>query len=596
MADALYEAAVKSTFETKPLRTVLMIDDEFPTFSDLADSSQDGSSKRFKQKDLAVKLYSAFRKNHMLCDIENVADEVPLESIRKSDLVILDYHLGPDEGNSEKSISILRELASSNHFNTVVVFTAEPNLNQVWLEIIASLGGAWTGLPGALEGEAKSHWERLSDHGILPSASLEAVMEFAQARNARGLTGAVRKAAQDELLALGVPNEACSEIITALIHVEMAKYAGKYKGEPRHYAVGGCHGDTRWIQSKNTFIVVHKKNEGLSEDEKDPAGILSGLNLALLAWRPNLIQIVVSEIQNVLELEALISGDELLRSPATQAALWHFLLDGLGPIDASAEPDVRAPLSALIDRILEGVRRRLSSDSNLLQLASDALLGEIRDIGWRQDAWPVGKDRITAVSEISRTAASAKAQDVFFRLNSFFSTEAFYRSHITMGTLILHQASGECFVVATPACDMTTRVPSADQLWTPAIYPLKPVICVHLRRNDSVDKALAEASSGRHVFVENGKQRLTFSLVGNGIPSYEVIFVKDAGVVKEDEGRKVFSARRLAAPPAGREHELDDSVFEVIGQLRSANGNRVLQMITQHLSRIGLDYLSMPVK
>lgn len=606
MADAAYEAAVKATFETKPLRTVLMIDDEFPTFSDLALGPTGETEKRFKQKELAVKLYDAFRKNDMLCDIENVAAEVPLESIRKSDLIILDYHLGPTDGDSEKSISILRELASSKHFNTVVVFTAETDLDKVWLEIIASLGGAWTTLPGELEGDAKTHWERLSDEGKLPTASLEAVMEFAQKRSVRNLSGNVRKAAQDELVALDVPQAACTDIISALIYVEMAKRAGKYKGEPKHYAVGSYKDGKRWIQSKNTFIVIHQKNNELSADDKDPAGILASLSGALLSWHPNLIQVVISEIQNILELEALISGDELLRHPATQAALWHFLLDALEPLDPTKSPDVRAPLAALIDRILEGVRRRLSTDPALLGLASDALLGEIRDAGWRPDNWPAGKQRIAAIADISRTKGSATALDIFFRLNSFFSTEVFRRSHITMGTLILHRSSGDCFVVATPACDMTIRAPSTEQLWTRAIHPLRSVICVHMRKLDTIEGALAEASNGRHVFLENGQDKMAFALANGGLPSYEMIFVKDAGIVQEKDGKKVFIASRLAATlipgvgpneppkPSDVEREWVYEEFEVIGQLRSANGNRILQLATQHLSRIGLDYISMP--
>jgi hypothetical protein len=584
-----------------------MIDDEFPMFSDLAIGENQDNAKRFAQKELAVKLYSAFRKNHMLCDIENVASDLPLESIRKSDLVILDYHLSPVEGNSEKSISILRELASSNHFNTVVVFTAAPNLNEVWLEIIASMGGAWTGLPGSLEGEAKAEWERLSDDGALPTASLDAVMEFAQCRNSRNISPAVRKAAEDELKELGVPISACSDIITALIHKEMAKYAGPYSGAPKHYAIGGCSNETRWIQSKNTFIVVHKKQSLTAGPDHDPAGIMEGLNLALLAWRPNLIQIVVSEIQNVLEREALISGDELLRHPKTQAALWHFLLEGLGPINVAETPDVRAPLSALIDRILDGVRRRLSSDPALLDLASDALLGEIRGAGWTPETWPTrGKSRLDAVKKISRIDDSVAASDIFFRLNSFFGTEVFHRSHITMGTLIMHRASGVCFVVASPACDMTTRAPSNTQVWTKDIYPLKPVVCVHLKKLSSHDGALIDASAGKHIFLENGKDKITFALMDSGVPSHEMIFVEGAGVVRDEGGKKIFSARRLTARGfegrevlvgGGEEVEKVDfarSEFEVIGQLRSANGNRVLQMISQHLSRIGLDYLSMP--
>ncbi len=91
MADPAYEAVVKTTFETKPLRTVLMIDDEFPKYSDLAAEETGAEAKRFRDKDRAVALYEAFsEKRHMICDVENVASEVMPERFRKSDLIILD--------------------------------------------------------------------------------------------------------------------------------------------------------------------------------------------------------------------------------------------------------------------------------------------------------------------------------------------------------------------------------------------------------------------------------------------------------------------------------------------------------------------------
>ena len=57
MPDAAYEAVVIETFEKKPLRTVLMIDDEFPTFSDLAAGESRDNAKRFLQKLLATSMY-----------------------------------------------------------------------------------------------------------------------------------------------------------------------------------------------------------------------------------------------------------------------------------------------------------------------------------------------------------------------------------------------------------------------------------------------------------------------------------------------------------------------------------------------------------
>lgn len=609
MGDASYEAAVKSTFETKPLRTVLMIDDEFPTLADMSElvsGVRQQEDPRFRQKDLAISLYNAFRKNDMLCDIENVADEVRPDRIRKSDLIILDYHLGPGSENSEKSISILRSLASSKHFNTVVVYTAERDLDKVWLEIVASLGGAWTTLPGELEGDAKEAWERLSDEGKLPTAPLDAVMEYAQRRNIRSLSQNVRRTMQDELVALGVPPPACGEFIEALINVEMAKRAGPYKSEPRHATVGGYDNSRRWIQSKNTFVTILNKRRELSDSEGDPAGIMDCLSKALLSWRPNLIQVLVSEIQNILELEALISDDDLLRQPATHAALWYFLIEALGPLDADTSPDVRVPLTALIDRIMEGVRRRLATDPDLLKLASGALLGELRDIGWTAQTWPTGKARVSAAADISRTKGLTTGQDTFFRLNSFLGSEAFRRAHITTGTLIQHRASGDYFVVASPACDLVPRQPSSEQHWTTAIHPLRPLVCIRLEAGVRIDAALASADQGRHIFLEEGGNKLVFAIVQSGPPSYELIFVEGAGIVREEEGKKIFRAGRIApklpsadSPGdvgvlAADEREWTYDTFDVVGQLRSANASRILQLAGQHLSRIGLDFISMP--
>ena len=381
MADAAYEGVVNDTFEKKPLRTVLMIDDEFPTFSDLARGKTEETKKRFEQQDRAVALYEAFQKRHMICDVENIASEVRTDRFRKSDLIILDYHLGPSENDSDRSIEILRELSGSKHFNTVVVYTNDPDLDKVWLDIIASLSGGWTVLPADLKGDSQQHWERLSDEGKLPTASTEAMMAYARRREIRDLPQEVRAAAQKELTDLNVPPKNCGEIIEALIHREVAGKSGKYAAEPQRRAVGDWRDDKRWVQSGNAFVTILKKGE-LTSDETDPAGIMKCLSDALLAWRPNLIQIIISEIQNILELEALAAEDDHLRDPVTQTALWYYLLDALGPINPNADPDVKVPLMAVIDKIVDGVRRKLATDPELLSLAGRALLGELRDIGW----------------------------------------------------------------------------------------------------------------------------------------------------------------------------------------------------------------------
>ncbi|HXH42884.1 MAG TPA: response regulator receiver domain [Bradyrhizobium sp.] len=604
MADAAYEAVVKETFETKPLRTVLMIDDEFPSFSDLADGENEANEKRFRQKDRAVTLYRAFQKRHMICDVENVASEVRTDRIRKSDLIILDYHLGPGDNNSDKSVEILRELSASKHFNTIVVYTNEPNLDKVWLDIIVSLSGGWTVLPADLKGAAQQHWERLSDERKLPGTSIEAMMAYARRREIRDLPKEVRAAAQKELTELDVPPKECGAIIEAMINKEIAGRSGKYAMEPQRRATGDWRDGSRWIQSGNAFVAILKKGD-LTDDDVDPAGIMECLSRAFLAWRPNLVQILISEIQNILELDALATEDDHLKDPVTHTALWYYLLDSLGCIDPNAEPDVRVPLMAVIDKIVDGVRRRLSSDPELLSLASDALLGELRDMGWSQEDWPKPRhtSMLPASTSIARTTGLTTPAETLFRLNSFFSTERFRRAHLTTGTIFYDVKAEQYFVAASPACDLVARRPSRDQAWAHSIFPIAPMVAV-LLHEDGRDSALSEAANGLHVFLENGSERKAFKIVtGAGSqPSYEFFMLKNEGRTRTHEGKIVFDAVRMVpktidgTPPvrSDTEREWVEDTFEVVDQLRGINAIRILQMTGQHLSRVGLDYVSLP--
>lgn len=605
MIDAAYREVVKETFDTKPLRTVLMIDDEFPTFSDLAEGETEVNRKRFKQKHRALALYRSFQKRHMICDVENSVSDVKADRFRKSDLIILDYHLGPDDGN-ETSIGILRELSSSKHFNTVVVYTAETNQDGVWLDIMASLSGGWSEFPAVLDGDAKDHWERLSDNGELPEASLGAVMEYARRRELRDLSVETRKAAQDELVELGVPQKACGEIITAMIHRELFKRAGKYGVEPHRRAVGGYVDGQRWIQTGNAFVAITQKRDLLTVNETsqdpsvddDPAGILASLSAAQLAWKPNLIQILISEIQNILELEALATEDVHLRDQVTQTALWYYLLNSLGQIDphATPSPDVRIPLMSLIDKIVDGIRQRLSTDPALLELGSKALLGELRSSGWTQDAWPMPgtSNLINASCDIARTHA-VTGPETLFRLNSFLSTERFRRAHITTGTIF--SSNGCYFVAASPACDLVARKPGVDQAWSHAIHPATPLVAL-LLHPAKLDSALADAERAQFLFVDADDKKLAFRLTnGSEQPSYEFFFAKNEGRVSEEAGKFKFEASRLMLK-AGTTGDLEsvNEVFEVVGQLRGVNATRILDMAGQHLSRIGLDFIKMPAK
>jgi hypothetical protein len=596
MVDEAYARAVKETFENKPLRTVLMIDDEFPSLGDMLDG--DDGTKKFRQKDRAHTLYEGFRARDMICDVENRVEDVRTERFRKSDLIILDYNLGPTENDNERALSVLRQLSSSKHFNTVVVYTADPKQDDVWLSVLASLAGDWTALPGSLDGDAREHWDRLSDEGEMPAPVREAVLAYARNREFKEIPAGVRTAAQKELTDLGVPIAATASIIEAILHRELAFHAGKWSGEPRRRATGGVAGGVRWVQSHNSFIAILQKQDEKADDAADPYGIMQCLGQALIAWRPNLIQIIVSEIQNVLELEALATEDTHLSEPETQTALWYYLLQALGVLALDDGPDVRSPIVSLIDKIVDGIRRRLSSDEALIDLASNALLGELRSQAWNGETWPKPGDAalLKGAAQLVRSGGQVKHKDVMFRLNSFLSTKRFRRPHITTGTVFRDLAGDTYWVAASPACDLVARKPGANQAWAHEIHPLTALVAVRITEVEEIDKALVIATRGTHLFLEiDGTQRAFKVVNAVSQPVYEFLFASNEGRVVIEDTRTFFHASRFETSGDGPA-ALAVEKFEVVDQLKSMNATQILQSAGQHLSRIGLDFVDMPNK
>jgi Response receiver domain len=645
MSDPQYEAAIQDSFIKKPLRSVLLIDDDFPTYSDLC-----SADKAHSQKDRACNLYGGFRQLDMLCDIENMVDEVEADRLRKSDLIVLDYHLIPNSEDNKKAIQLLRQLAISHHFNTVVVYTAASEQDDVWLDVIASLSGGWSAITASLDGEPKQHWENLSDANKLPTPTKDAVMQFAR-RGVRGaIDGDTLKLAVDELVSLGVPAAHCSKIVEYLVAEDLAKRAGEFAAQPSGHAVGDYAHGKRWLQVGNAFVVIMKKIDG-TDTVSETEAIMATLKDALLAWRPNVVQILISEIQNALELEGLAGSDTLLRKPDMQAALTYNLLKEIGAVDLSQDVSIRIPVMSLVDKVVDSIRRRLSTHEELLVQFEKAVVGDLKSTGWTIDKWPKDGKLVSAATELARTP-DVKSTAIIFRLNHFLSTEKFRRAHLSTGTVFYHRDKDEYFIAASPACDLVAGQSKPLQLWATAISPTLPMIAIRLYPADNLAKALSVASHADHVFLEIGDEPKAFKVISGAghQPSYEMIFVSDEGRVRTEDGKIVFDGSRIVLgavnqteaasettpttpEPAAQEPKKQESIavdspasasenrvsnatqapeniqqtdetqvnpilefatFEIIEQLRGVNATHLLQLIGQHLSRVGLDFVNAP--
>jgi len=176
-------------------------------------------------------------------------------------------------------------------------------------------------------------------------------------------------------------------------------------------------------------------------------------------------------------------------------------------------------------------------------------------------------------------------------LNAFLSTERFAKSRITTGTVFAKDS--EYWMVATPACDLTSRVPKTREAWMKSMHPVRTFIAIRLTEV-KVRLALSAATEGKHAFILRDEEPLSLAVFDSttSSPDTEMFFAIDAGKVASTDGRTVFKAVQVGQ--AGAAPTLFAALeYTVVGQLRSNYASRVLQVTGAHLSRIGIDFFNL---
>lgn len=580
-----YKTAVEQTF-VKSLKSVFLVDDSFPTYEDMFKdkATVDG----FSEKDRARKLYSAFRDGHHLpCDIENSFKQGDLEMVdrlRKCDLIVIDYHLDPGSIDNSKSIEIVRRLADSPHFNTVVVYT-NADLDEVWLDIATNLRPDLRLDPFLDSNENEADWWFDSDVSNFAEPNRESVVQFLK----NGVDG-VDRAARHQIVedvkknggnGKGDLKKMAEMVLRSSLEERRPDSMKPYDKEDAHgpRTLQGNFGKDKphWLQSRGCFIAVVKKS-----DQADEVGVLmKGLTEALLDWRPSFLQILVAEIQNTLELDSVATNPKSFSDARRQVGLSHYLMEQL-----VTEDDPESAVENLMDRIVETIRNGISADADMRKYAT-GILADVRNV--------LGGKLMTA-NKLKNAAALAHVDhpmddaDVISFLNAFLSTERFARSRITTGTVFAKDE--EFWMVATPACDLTSRVPKNREAWMKSLHPVRAMIAIKLTKVKMVT-ALAAATQGKHAFIVRGEQALSLAVFDptTSSPDAEMFFAMDAGKVAAAGEKFVFKA--VNVKQSEEIPKLSEVVeYEILGQLRPNYASRVLQVTGAHLSRIGIDFFN----
>ena len=569
-----YGQLIVESFRTNAVRSALLIDNEFPTLADLVEG------KEYNEGENASLLYSFFRRNKIACDIDNdIANLVSrgYERARKSDLVVLDYHLkGHDDATD--AVDLLAKLADTDHFNLVVVLTKDEDLARVWLTIAATLRGGWRRPSDffADEPDAYEEWEDFRQAGRFPEKRNDMLED---AICGRKMETSHRKELiecfRGSIHLRGVLDKACEAYISRA--VEETAGAAVYGDASRRVIEGGdLDGETPWLICKSVFVVIANKAKHVSSTDS----VFGPIDSALRKWRPNPVRLLLSEVQNVAETLAPAYAHRLTHDESTQAG-WLYL--------AQKENAAIAPTG--IPLAIESLCRNISAVFQGSLVASTGLQSfakRLLDL-LVQDGKAVTTDQGRLNLAINLVGAPLEPPKVLHAINVYLSSVPFDATHVTTGTVLHDPRSGDWWLCVQPACDL---VPNQRKEGS---YHCE-MATLRLRPLTDWQSRLKDAHTGTMLYVRYEDAEKCFEVVNfeSRHPNPETLLLR-YGVDPPGKNGNVSRYHRVTVYRLNCKNEEpmpEKREMLAVAQLREPYASRFLLQAGHHASRIGIDFTS----
>lgn len=607
--DADFANSVVRSFRDDAIRTAVLIDDQFPTYLQMRHAAVENE---FQEIGRAANLYNFFHQRGLICDIENwrnpgEADLDLIDRVRKSDLVVLDYQLGI--GGPKTALEILRHLAVSPHFNLVVLYT-----NEQLMKVALSAASAMRGVPPPDPRLAPTE-EVLDEAGAI--LDQEEFREVDAVRLAAYLTRGETPWKNDLLAAMqgaGMHPRSLRALTDHVARSWIKQVSDSYtpaEGPLLELRCNVADAGTMWIHCGSCFVAIVDKQKA-GDDQDEGAYVWDRLGAALRAWRPNFYRLVLSEIQNAMELEAVTDHEAWLDDNLC-LGLGLYLLESedaaAGRMGAAA---VAGSAQSLIDRFVDLIRRRLATHVKITETATTVLSARLSTALGVPRPRETGRHvRARELAHVATDAACDWGEEVLPVVNAFMISDEFRGDHITTGS-VLRSGETDYWLCVSPACDLEPRETG------PVLVQL-----IRLTKGPSTDKY----STGERIVISTKKGPVALTALNalNRQPSLRVVVLPNGtGVLPEGtaepvltgwfasaivpsaiapavvEGssaapavESVIEAPAQAGETAPASHSGGSIKFAVVAQLRGTFATRFLLAAGQHLSRVGVDFVDL---
>jgi len=585
---ATLDAIVKSVF-IDPIRTVLVIDDEFPTLDSLI-AKELGQAEAFTANRTEIQQvreildFARSKDRPWLVDVHDgrkvssAAERGVVPYLHHSDLMVLDFHLEGDHKDGSASIEILRKLAANDHFNLVILYTkgdAAGAIADVMRQIAMSLNHR--DLPFTLSVEEKKsitdaieEWnvedetiseilsKSITDDIYLKTLSLgsDKLSSLFSLTESRPLS---------ELLAKKPGKVRLDrELLLKYLFIEKNRTLGAQLSEADLGQIRiNDNEDCCWISTEKLFITV------LSKGKCRPDQFENKLQAAISSSYPSPHRFLITKMRAEIDEKGLVAETAILRDKCVQVA---WLNDFLNPSPA----DVTSVIAATVTRHWEAM--------------GDHLRSGLLSFGETLRAHYQGTTATDVMSQCGLKIASLKDSETLKRYNCFISTKPFDRSHLTTGhTFRITRGEGdgaqvEDWICLSPACDMVPGQKSEG--WNSRLGSAIPFIAVKLVPTGD-DGAVTHATRNTYLFLEIDNKISAFSIYPEGSvtrnPEWEQMFVGNHGRFHSGNKLNITTIYETAEGLGSKVLEA-----EITAQLRTEYALNLLQRIGAQLSRPGL--------
>lgn len=590
----------------KPIRSLLAIDDEFPTLDELLDPHISENVLKKKGTDRLREIIKFARERDVpwLVDVhdgQGISGDQERRiapRLHSSDLMVLDYKLDGEQLGGDTAIDIIRGLATNDHFNLVLLYTKgkEWNVVDILYEIALGLvhkSDFYTLIDTERQAviEALESWQ--ADHPNIAEQLLEEFtsqlflkvferpgqplkwlldedgsvnLKHQLAHGAR-----LTKISQD-LLLRWLFEERQQLLLPQLFDIDL--------GQIRINADENC----CWISCEKLFVTLLSK-------QCEPAEFEKKIVEAIVKSHPTPHRLLLTKMRSSIEQRGLVAEVDILRDMHVQTAwLGDFLI-----------PKPKDETSAIVGTI-----------TRHWEAIGDVLREELTDFGTTLRAQYQGIDLSEVMKRSGLHGTRPDSDETLKRYNSFVSTKPFDRGHLTTGHVFSFNrrkkievqepntasatvvtAAGaqqpndfEYWMCLSPACDMVPgqkgKVKLGDE---PDEFLSFAAVRLHSIKSST---AIGKATENLCIFLKVGNDIEAFSILEDAEPTrspeWEQMISRKRGVF--DAETKMLQISSVTT--FGGKVEACEVEAIVIAQLRTEYAANLLQKFGAQLTRPGL--------